>query len=538
MFMNNKISGRCLLLKDNKENEIVAYCTAMLCNANFNDYYIEQFSGGTACLLNDYAELIGEGTAVDYTLTRKRTKIELRMLIPGTSYDPFISGRDARKRRIESLAGINLNYELVSISYKYESGRNVIGVSLPLSERKKPLYKNPMILAIVLGAALGFLCLFLPDTVRNFVIDDVVSPVKSLLLGIITGIMGPFIFISIMTAIVALDSINELTERAFKILKRFILAILFLMAVSVAVSVFFFNSFGSNEISFDPSNIIEMLLSVFPTNMIDPFLNSNIPQLVVLGILLGAAMLLLGDKVAGIKKMLLQINEWVMSVMKIILTLIPLIPFLSLLTIIGSGNGSDILRGWKFIVAVYIVLAVGTAAKAIKTSLITGIRIPDFWKKLKPVLIIAFTTSSYAAPLKTMYEVSDEELGIKPEFTSFWIPLYDAMLGLKTTVYLILGTLMAAELGGTALTTSFLIIMLFVTLELSLASPGTTSAWAIMFEILGMSTDYVGLFAVYRTFTDNYTTAATIAYSMMEQTEAAYRLGGMKEGRGNTTKQI
>ncbi len=182
-----------------------------------------------------------------------------------------------------------------------------------------------------------------------------------------------------------------------------------------------------------------MFLSILPTNVIDPFLNSNIPQLVILGILLGAALLLLGDKVKGIKDLLMQINQWVRCVMKILLVVIPIIPF--------------------------------------------------------------------------------------------WIPMCAAMMSIKTTVYLIFATLMVAEISGMALTTAFMFTMLFVTMELSLASPGAACSWAIMFEILGLSTDYVGIFSIYRVATENFSTASTMAYSMLEQVEAAYRLGGMKEGQ-------
>lgn len=537
MNKNNKMSGRSSLLKDNTENVIIAECTTMLCNTGFNDYYLEQFTGGTTCLLNDYAELVGEGTFIEYTLTKKLSKIELRLLIPGASYDPFISGNEARQRKFESLAGINLNHELVSISYKYESGCNVICVSLPLSERKKPFFKNPMVLAISLGVALGFLCLILPDTIRSFIIDDVASPVKSIILNIISGIMGPVIFISITTSIVALESINDLTDLAFKILKRFVLIILFMIIVSVGISACFFHNFGTGEMSFEPSYIIELILSILPTNVVDPFLNSNIPQLVILGILLGSALLILGDKVKSIKEILMQVNEWAKSVMKIVLTAIPLIPFLSLLTTIGSGKGSEILEGWKFIAAAYIVFTISVAFKAVKTSLVTGIRLSDFWKKVRPVVMTSFLTGSNTAAMNKIYEVSDKELGIKPEFTSFWTAMWSAMLSIKTAVYLVIPTLMVAEMSGMALTTSFLFTMVFVTLELSLASPGPTTSLTIMFTVLGLSTDYVGLFSVYRVATDNYCTACAMAHNMLEQYEAAHKFGCMKEGQETKTEK-
>lgn len=74
-----KISGKSVLQKDNSNNRIVADSITMLRANDFDDYYIEQFSSGTALLLNDYADMIGEGTEVEYTLKKKISKIELRM---------------------------------------------------------------------------------------------------------------------------------------------------------------------------------------------------------------------------------------------------------------------------------------------------------------------------------------------------------------------------------------------------------------------------------------------------------------------------
>ena len=130
--------------------------------------------------------------------------------------------------------------------------------------------------------------------------------------------------------------------------------------------------------------------------------------------------------------------------------------------------------------------------------------------------------------MKKAYEVSEKELHIKPEFSSFWIPMCSAMLSPKTTIYLVIATLMVAEMTGMAVTTSFLLVLIIVTLELSIASPGTTSAWTIMFETLGMPTSYVGLFTVYRMFTINYGTACSMTYNILEELEAAHKLNGMK----------
>ena len=83
-----------------------------------------------------------------------------------------------------------------------------------------------------------------------------------------------------------------------------------------------------------------------------------------------------------------------------------------------------------------------------------------------------------------------------------------------------------------AITVSFLLVPVLVTLELTLASPGTTSVWTIVFSALSMPTSYVGLFSVYRLLTENFSAGCTEAYSVLEEYEAAYKLGGVKKAEG------
>ena len=117
----------------------------------------------------------------------------------------------------------------------------------------------------------------------------------------------------------------------------------------------------------------------------------------------------------------------------------------------------ELLKGWRFIAATYIAFAISVAVKMIKTSVRTGISIPGLWK------------------------------GIKPEFSSFWIPMSNAML-----------------------------------------NPGTVSAWAILFVTLSLPTSYVGVFSAYRLLTQNYCGACSEVYLMLEQIEAAKGLDGIR----------
>lgn len=526
------ISKTGKLLIDNSENEIISDSAEMLRRAGYADCYIEQFTDNAVGLLNDYAKLLGPGTKVEYVIAKRFSRMELALFIQGKEYDPFNSGSGAKKRRLAGVVSMNLNTETARVSYRYSLGRNIISVSIPLSEKRRSIFKNPTFIAVVSGVILGFLCKLLPESANSFIVNDIASPLMSVILGVISGIMGPVIFISLVTSIITMNSINDLTNLGFKIIKRFIVSILFLIAVSIAVSALFFRSFGTESFSFEPKQLIQMIFDIIPTNPFKAFLDNNTPQLVVLGFLLGSALLLLGDAVSGLKNILTQVNDWIMSAMRIVLMIVPAIPFLSIFTSIAKGSGAELLGGWKFIAASYAVFTICVAVKAVKTSMVSGVKVSELWNGMKSIVKMAFTTGSTAAPIKKAYEVSEREFNIKPEFTSFWIPMCSAMLSPKTAINVVIASFMVAELCGMAISVSFLLVLILITLELSIASPGTTSAWAIVFVALSMPVSYVGIFAAYRLLTENYSAACTEAYSILEEVEAAHKLGSIKSGNG------
>ena len=209
-------------MKDNRENAIVLNSAQALKKAGFPDSSIERFNDDAVSLLNDYAELFGEGTAVTYSIRRRLVKIELRLWISGENYDPFTNGDGAVERTENRVLRLNLNTETTSVSHSYFAGRNMISVDIPLTEKRRKLVKDPMIWAVIMGVIAGIICQHLPENVSNVIVNDLFSPVMSIILDLLAGIMGPVIAISMTAAIIELDSINDLTDLGFKIMRRFV----------------------------------------------------------------------------------------------------------------------------------------------------------------------------------------------------------------------------------------------------------------------------------------------------------------------------
>ena len=529
MLKHEDQQGECILSCNNQTSSFAEDSREVLRKAGFSDSETDLFVERAVGVLDDYTAFFGEGTKLVYLIRKGLLKVELRIMIPGESLDPFIEGNGAKDRSFEKVCGINLNAGSFGISYKYIMGCNIISISIPLEGKSRNIIRDPVVWGVLLGIVFGFLCRILPQEANESIINNIASPALNIILSLISGVMGPVIFISLISSIIALEDINNLTDLGFKIIGRFIGIILFLIAVSVVVSGLIFQNFGSGDTSFSFSLLFSLIFDIFPTNMIEPFLTNNTAQLVILGFLTGSGLLLLGDQVSELKRIIEQVNKWVMSVMQIILFTMPAIPFLSIMRTVASGKGKELLSGWKFVVASYIVFTVCIAAKAVKTSILSGIHIPKLWQLIKPVASVSFMTGSTTASLKRFYEVSEEDLKIKPSFSSFWIPMSTAMLSPKTAVNVVIASFMAAQMEAMPVSYAFIMILVIVTLELSTASPGIPAACAAVLKSFGLPIEYVGLISTYRLLTDNYGAACCISYNMLEEIEVSHKLGEIEK---------
>ena len=513
------------LKDDNALNPIVTDSLEIFRKAGFSESEISFFNERIVGLLDDYAASIGKGAKVKYLIWKSPVNVEIRIQIPGPPFDPFKEGVDAQKRVYDELFSRNPGSGGLRLSYKYRIKINNIAISIPLAEKPKKIFKDPVVWGVVLGLAFGLLLRQLPPEVNSFITNELASPLQVITLNLISGIMGPVIFFSLLSSTIALSGINDLTGLGFKLIRRFLMIILFLIAVSVLVSGLIFMNFGVGGSEFTISHLFSMIFDIIPTNLVDPFLKNSTAQLVILGLLTGAGLLVIGEGVDELKRIIEQINKWIMSIMRIVLLVMPALPFFSITITLAEGKEKALLSGWKFILASYIVFTVCTAIKAVKTSMRSGIPIKELWRMIKPVAKISLTTGSTTAALKSVYEVSDKELRIKPSFSSFWIPMSTAMLSPKTAINVVISAFMAAQLENIPVSIGFLLVLILVTVELSTASPGISAACTAMLTALGLPVSYVGLFTTYRLLTDNYGAACCISYNVLEEVEIAHKLG-------------
>lgn len=378
-----------------------------------------------------------------------------------------------------------------------------------------------MLWGAVLGLALGFFCTLLPDDVRSTIVNDVITPVNTVVLNLVFCVMGPVILISMITAVSALKSINDLTSMGLKLFARFAKCILSVMFVGIMVSLLFYDVFGDGGVDMKAKDLVNLLLDIFPKDPISPLKDGNTPQLVIMGLVLGAALIVPGSEVKGLKKLVSQAGTWIMTVMDLVQVIIPLVPFCSVFIAMASDSGASLLDGWQFVAAMFLACTICGAIKFFHVACKHKIRPSTLWGKLKPLVVLAFMSRNITSIMRQEYEFCENELGISHDFTSFWIPLSQAMLSPRATLNFVIPPFLILQSTGTPISLSFLIVLVIVVLELSIADPGTAAGWTVLFAALGLSQEFVGLFLAFELFTANYNAAYGALQMGLEAIESA-----------------
>ena len=197
---------------DNGDNTIIQEARDILTASGLAESDIYLFIKSLIGLLDDYTEHFGEGTEIEYLVHKHFRRIEVKLFIPGERYDPFESGNNSKQRKIEKMLNVNLGSYESTVSYSYYVGRNVVSAKVPLERKKTSILKDPMIWAVILGVGIGIICLILPENANHFVVEELLDPVMSVILKVMSGIMGPVIFFSLLSSIISLDSSSAIAR--------------------------------------------------------------------------------------------------------------------------------------------------------------------------------------------------------------------------------------------------------------------------------------------------------------------------------------
>lgn len=355
--------------------------------------------------------------------------------------------------------------------------------------------KIPLAMQIFIALCLAIVCGMLLQN-NSDIAKMYILPFGTIFLNLLKFIVVPIVLFSLLAGIISMKDIKKVGFIGGS-------AVVFYMcttAVATTIGLVFGNLFerwfpvlSTSHLKYetpDKVSIMDTIVNIFPSNAVMPLANASMLQVIVMALIIGFAIISVGEKAAPAVKMINAWNEIFMKCMDMILKLSPIGVFCLLCPVVAE-NGPMIIGSLAMVLLAaytcYLVHAVVCYSLTVKT--LGGISPLKFFKGMAPAMIFAFSSASSVGTLPLNMECS-EKLGAKKEVTSFVMPLGATINMDGTAIYQGVCAVFIASCFGIHLTFGQIVT---IVLTATLASIGTAGVPGAGMVMLAMVLQSVGL---------------------------------------------
>jgi Na+/H+-dicarboxylate symporter len=364
-----------------------------------------------------------------------------------------------------------------------------------------------ILIGIGLGVLIGALSLQFPGG-KEFIINWV-KPFGTIFINLLKLIAIPLIVVSLIKGVSDLQDISKLSQMGLKTFSIYILTTVIAVAVGLGiVNIIKPGSFISENtrtemlISFEgtvsekmeqaqevkATGPLQPLVDVVPENlMFAASNNGNMLQIIFFVILFGIGLILIDkEKSAPVKALFDGANDVILKIIDIIMLFAPYGVFALIAAIIVESPSADIfvaLGAYGFTVILGLVILI-YAVYPLFLKFWGGVNPWDFYRKLLPAQLVAFSTSSSAATLPVTMERVEEHIGVNKEVSSFVLPIGATVNMDGTSLYQGVAAVFIAQVMGNDLTLANQLMILMTAVLASIGTAAVPGAGILMLVIV------------------------------------------------------
>jgi len=440
----------------------------------------------------------------------------ITLLFEGEKIKPFKEERDEFIDGLVKMLG-----EVDSWQYKHHT--NIVELKIP----RRPLSQIARIgIALLCAVLFAFVFPWLTsqhtaETVR----DVLVSPVVSLLVGVLRSAACILIFTSIAVSIVNIGDIRAFKKVGKSLFSNFLAFMVLNTAVAAGCLAPWLNfSFGDGAGALDSfAELFKTVLNMIPANPISPFIDGNAVQVIFLAVFCGVILSLLGERVGAVKQFLQEFDTFISCVIEKFNYLLPFMVFLVMSdTLLNDSIASlvsykRIVLMWMFVIALQLVLNV------VFTTVFGKMNVVSYLKKAKSVLMVAFFTASSAAALPVNMEVCRKEFQIDERLVDLGIPIGQVLFMPCSAAGMIASCVSVSSLAGMKVSLPWILTAVIISVILAAAMPpaagATLMAYSLLFAQMGLPKEYFGAVLAMSVITDSIVTmlnASSLHYLLLK----------------------
>ncbi|MCR5590371.1 MAG: dicarboxylate/amino acid:cation symporter [Lachnospiraceae bacterium] len=392
-----------------------------------------------------------------------------------------------------------------SVKYRHIHGTNMIFITHRRSKRTF-LYQTvgAMALAVIAGLILSSIG---SDGFNKMLDSYVLVPARTMYMNALKMVVAPVVFFSIVSCIVKFSDISELGRVGGRVLSLYLLTTF--IAVGVGIGSFCLFKPGSalpsaqavqaaediTSKTMDVS-IKDTIVGIVPSDFVQPFVESNMLQLIFLAVICGIAAGLIGRFSSFVKDIFEAFNDLFLKITTIVIRFMPIAIFCAICSMMLNMGIASVAS----VFGIFATFVFGLACMMIIYSLlmmIIGRMNPlPFLKKYPSAMLQVFSMASSNASIPINMEACDK-LGIAPKIYSLSIPLGATVNMDGACVYMAVFSLALAKTYGVQISGASMTAMIISIVVLSIGAPGIPGSGLICLSVLltqlGVPTEAIGL---------------------------------------------
>lgn len=377
------------------------------------------------------------------------------------------------------------------VSFKRRNGRNSVRITV----QKSPysfLYQT--LSAIVLAVLCGVVCRnFVPESVYSALNYAFLEPVRTMFMSALKIVIAPIVFFSLVNSVSQFGGVSNIGKTGGKFMVVFLM--MELLGCVAAGLVFY----GAGALGFPFTrlagalsetvqasgtewSIRDVIVNIVPSNFVRPFLQSDMLQLMFLGIICGISVGMIGDYSKPLTDMFKACNELFMKMTSLLTKFIPFAVLCSIWSMVLTAGAGLLfsLAGIIFIVLAGLAVLMVVDCVRLKMS---GLSVVKFVRKYSPAMAHVLSTTSSVASLPENMKAADS-LGIPQKIYSFALPLGVIFSKNGSIFYRALTALFMAEVFGVEVSFWVMVSVLVSAAVITLSTPGVPGGAYIAFSAL------------------------------------------------------
>lgn len=468
-----------------------------------------------------FREHFGEGASIAVSLTKRFGREHIEVRLSGEAYNPLRFSESVYEEWDQMLS-----YSDFQPDYYYTGRTNVVRWPVPVRRR------HPVVvftIAIALGLLLGFAGRaaggggpFLDPVVT------ILGTVEEIWIRLLNVLCGPVIFLLIITTVLNMDTITRQGGSTGRFLRRVFSVSLISSLAGVLACFLFLPVLEFGGFRNFTSDFTFLILQLIPEDAVTPFASTNVPQLLLLGVVIGSAMIASGRKYDVVSDFIheanrigLYITGWLSSTAPFFLCIMLAYEILRSNTEIYAGI-------WK-----PVLILIFVAALIMLCSDLLVARTQEFsFKALFRVLMDPFVKTLVSGSADPVFDntlrVCHEKLGIDKRYAETGLSIGLIMFMPVTAAGTIIFVLYTATIYNVKTTFTWYIICIVVSIAMSVAVPPVPGVgiltYVVLFAQLGIPAKALIAAMVFDVITNVFISAANQLLLQLELVMSAGRM--------------